>query len=104
MRSSHGCLILLIAVGLAVVGIAHPAIALASFAIILLLTAVAGIIRWREAPPYTVAWRCGRCNYPLFGVTKPQCPECGHPISEHQIKNAPPGIYKFKNDSDKAHG
>ncbi len=101
MRHPYGCLMaVLITMAILIATVIHPILAYISFGSFLLVAFVLGIIRWRANPPYTVAWRCSKCSYPLFGATKPVCPECGHPISEAQIKKAPPGIYRFGKEKE----
>ena len=31
------------------------------------------------------AWLCSQCDYPLFNLTEPICPECGKPFDPNKV-------------------
>ncbi len=50
-------------------------------------TVAAGIYahELRRRLPLYQPWQCQRCGYPLFGLSRARCPECGEPFTPAQL-------------------
>jgi len=43
-------------------------------------------IAWYKRPPGFALWQCQDCGYPLVGLEKPRCPECGRAFDPRSVK------------------
>lgn len=48
------------------------------------------MVRARKRLPLWQPWQCRRCGYPLIGLSKPRCPECGQPFPSAQLASLVP--------------
>ena len=53
-----------------------------------------GVERVARSDGTCLAWRCRACGQGLYGLSEPVCPECGTPMTEQQIANAPLGMFR----------
>jgi hypothetical protein len=47
----------------------------------------ATVIAWLKRPSGFASWQCQHCGYPLVGLERPQCPECGHSFDPQTVKS-----------------